>query len=129
MISYLEFPDGTPLELNADRLQQSVGELIVANAVDLQLLEVGVYDITPKIWTKNTHNHQLDVLDDGTGLYSLFPKDSGVGFMRSDTGMRIESGGTTNIINGENPLAVVAGGHKSKAKPQIFGIIAYLPID
>ena len=52
MISRLEFPDGIDLPLDPNTMQAEVAGIVVARLADLELLDQGVYDVTPKIWTK-----------------------------------------------------------------------------
>jgi len=128
MIAKLTIAEGVPLMLEPDILHLALGELLVANRHDLEYLQPGVYDITPKIWTTHTHNHELVVLDNGEGLYRIFPRDANVGSQETSrsvlTSFRL--GGRQMPINAKNPRAVIAGLNPAKQEPQIFGIIAYL---
>lgn len=102
---------------------------MMANTVDLEYLTTGVYSVTPSIWTKHTHNHELTVLDNGEGLYRIYPRDPKVGFVESaiEGGMTpFRQGGRVNLINAEQPLAIVAGRHPDKRQLQIFSLIAHL---
>jgi len=128
MIARLTIAEGVPLPLDSDVLHGVIGELLLVNALAIEYPQAGVYDITPKIWTKNTHNHELVVLENGEGLYRIFPRDANVGFQElSQTGpTHFRFGGRQNPINAENRIAVIAGGHPTKRMPQIYGIIAYL---
>lgn len=85
--------------------------------------------MTPKIWTKNLHNHELTVLDNGQGLYRIYPRDPEFGFIESasETGItNFRRGGRVNDVNAEQPVAVMGGGHPKKGELQMFGFIIYL---
>jgi hypothetical protein len=129
MIARLAVAEGHPLPERAEEFHQATGELLLSKMDELELLMPGEYDVTPKIWTKNTHNHELIVLDNGEGIYRLHPRDEGVGTLEyapeADSGT-YKAGGRQQRINAGNPFAVIAGGHPTKHKLQIFGIIAYL---
>lgn len=129
MISRLEFPDGIDLPLDPNTMQAKVAGIVVARLADLELLDQGIYDVAPKIWTKNLHNHELTVLDNGQGLYRIYPRDPEFGFIESasQTGMtNFRRGGRVNDVNAEQPVAVIGGGHPKKRELQMFGLIIYL---
>jgi hypothetical protein len=127
-IAELKIPDGEPLPTGSIVAMRAVAvELMIARTSELSLLGPGQYDITPDIWTKHLHNHELVVLDDGTGLYRMHPRhdDSGLAQV-SPGGTRMKQGGQNTLIDRKNPLAIVAGGHPRKPDLQMFGLIAYL---
>lgn len=129
MIASLEFPDGHDMPAPTS-LRQHVRDIIVASIDDLIVLDPGTYDITPKLWTRNTHAHELVVLDNGTGLYRLIPKydDSGSANLTRSGSQTFQRGGRTSVINAENPQVLVAGGHSTKRGLHIFNILTYLDI-
>lgn len=103
-------------------------ELILTKLQELELLVPGDYDVTPRIWTRNTHTHELTVFDNGEGLYRLRPKDEQVGtvIMEGSTTGPVQPGGNNQPINADHPWAIIAGGHPKKQGIHIFGLIAYL---
>lgn len=127
MITRLEFPDGIDMPRDPNQLNSECRKLLIAHVVELEFLETGVYDITPKIWTENTHAHELTVLDNGEGLYQMYPKDSEVGFTETAGGLSsFKRGGRMNPIDAEKPLHIVGGGHPNKPFLYIFGLIVYI---
>jgi len=129
MIAKVEFPDGIELPSDPAKIQADVIRMMIEHENDIETMPTGVYDITPIIWTRNTHNHELTVLDNGQGLYRIFPKVENAGLLQTvATGGLggFKKGGILNPINKESPLAIVAGGHPHKPRAQIFGVIAHL---
>src|SRR5450631_3472996 len=107
MISHLAIPEGFEMPIDASLLHQALAEILVANRAELEYMQTGVYDVTPKIWTKNTHNHELTVLDNGEGLYRLYPKDSTVGVVEPANGEfgPFKKGGRVTAVNSEQPIS------------------------
>jgi hypothetical protein len=129
MISHLPMPEGVELPRDASAMRADLGKLIIAHSLDLEILKPGVYDITPRIWTRNNHQHEVIVLDNGTGLYRMIPKTEDVGTVeRTPEGtFPYTPGGHANIINEENPVVIVAGGHPTKSETQVFDMVLYTP--
>jgi hypothetical protein len=135
MINRLSMPDGEPLPQTQDQFMQAIGELLTAHAQDVVTLEPGVYNVTPKVWTKNTHDHELTVLDNGTGLYRIYPKYSDAGYHLFDpdntpsgTLPEVTPGGRVQPLDDQNRIAIVAGGHPRKTdRLQMFEILFYTP--
>jgi hypothetical protein len=125
-------PDGEPLPQSGEQLVRVIGELLFTRAEDIVTLEPGVYDVTPKVWTNNTHRHELTVLDNGTGLYRLYPRYGDAGYRifgpGNDEMPAITPGGRVQPLDDNNRLAIVAGGHPRKQDTlQMFEILLYTP--
>jgi len=128
-IAELKFPDGEPLPTDPSDIRGVIGRLLVAHVDELDPLEPGQYNVTPAIWTKNLLDHELVVLDDGTGIYRTYPRHRDSGYYAVTQGSsRLRRGGQQQPINLENPFALIAGGHPRKHDLQIFGLIAYIPL-
>jgi hypothetical protein len=130
MISRIEFPDGEELPEDPDRIHAALAELVMAHSVDIVPLVPGVYDVAPKVWTKHVQNHELTVLDNGTGLYRTYPREEGAGVVETkpEGGFTpFKRGGKVLEINEKQTMAVVAGGHPRKPKLQMYSLIAYTP--
>lgn len=127
-IARLSFPEGAPLPTNPNTLHVEVAKLVVANSGDLELLPQGDYDITPEIWTRNTHNHLLTVLDNGEGRYRMAPRESTFGYQMAESeGLgHFQEGGRQQHIDSNNPIVILGGGHPTKPDLQLFGIVVYL---
>ncbi len=128
-IGKLEIQDGAPLPKYPKTLHIALAQLLIERGEDdFEVLSSGVYDVTPSIWTKHNHDHELTVLDDGEGIYRVLPRNKSAGFVTAThpgiSGFR--PGGTQNRINESNPFAVIAGGHPEKEEVQIYALIAYL---
>lgn len=118
--------EGTPLSDPAN-LHIEVAKLLLLETVELKRLAPGQYDVTPEIWTTNTHQHELTVLDNDEGIYRLIPKNQDVGVIAASShGQDYRVGGRTQVINSESPIAIIAGGHPRKQGMHIFGIIAHM---
>lgn len=107
-IGIIEFKDGLEVDLTPEVLHERIGSLIRENITSLELLPEGNYNVTPSWWKKHTHNHHLTVLDNGNGVYRMTPRESGVGFLASDT-REYSSGGTNVKLPEDQNVAVVAG--------------------
>lgn len=129
-IAKLEIREGSPLLAEGKDLRSAVGKLLVARFRELELLRPGVYDVTPAIWTKNNHDHELTVFDNGEGLYKVLPKADDAGLLTvTQKGLEpYKPGGQQNPINNGNPIAIIGGGHPSKEGLHIFGLITYLEL-
>jgi hypothetical protein len=132
MISKIEIPDGIDMPVEPDILYASVLGIVTAQFAELVLLEEGVYDVTPRIWTKNLHDHELGVLSDGNGMYRTIPKGPNFGFFAS-SGRRDETvfnhGGITTPIHQGQPIAIIGGRHPTKDGLHIFGLIVHDSIE
>lgn len=125
MISRFEFPDGIEMpyfDENTD-VNRILGRILLDNAGDVQPLVPGEYNLTPEIWTGNSYNHQLTVLNNGEGVYRATPRLPGAGFI--DRSSRVAFGGRMNPVNAKSPLLAISGGHPRKAPIQIYNLIAY----
>lgn len=125
MIHRLSMPAGIPLPHEANNFEQALGELLIAHMPGVVTLDPGVYDVTPKVWTKHTHNHEVTVLDNGEGLYRITPRYAGSGYTLSPS-QEFRRGGKVQPINAEQPLAVLAGGYPHKRELQVFELFAYV---
>ena len=130
MINRLSIPEGIPFPERGVDLHLALGEIVletVENGLAIVTLTPGEYDITPTIWTQNTHNHQLLVLDNGEGAYRALPKDRDVGTLEySQSGQwASKEGGRTINLNKRQPIAVVSGGHPHKKGINIFELLLY----
>lgn len=124
----LEIPDGEPLPGDASQLHAVMAQILITHSADLETLRSGAYDITPRIWTRNTHRHELTVFDNGEGIYRILPITENVGYhVASNAGINpYAEGGRTQPLNATQPLHIIGGGHPRKSELQIFGLILYV---
>jgi len=134
MIARLEFPEGVPFaspDVLADRaaLAAMVMGIIVENSADFTFPDPGVYDVTPKIWTRHLHEHELTVLDNGRGLYRMIPRSNDVGVYdgRTDNPLQFRPGGSSTHLGPEEPIVLITGNHPRRAGLQLFGLVSYFP--
>lgn len=110
-----------------ERLPKALGELLLERAQDVERLNPGEYVVTPKVWSKNTHEHELVVLENGEGMYRVRPKDERSGYIQltADGITGFGRGGREQPINDKSPLIVISGGHPHARGIHIFGLVFY----
>jgi hypothetical protein len=130
-IGRLSIPDGTPIPgpEDATGVDAVISRLFIERFAEIELLATGDYDVTPEIWTKHTHIHEVTVFDNGQGRYRMTPRDADVGYQEfwRDVSSKIHLGGRQVGINDRYPLSIIGGGHPNKPTLQIFGLVVYLP--
>ena len=128
MINRLSIPEGSPMPRDMSQLNMAIAELIVGRADDIVTLSPGVYDLTPKLWTKNNHLHELTVLDNNTGVMRMLPRTPEAGYIElDDQAISTGAGGRMQVIDDNNRLAILAGGHPDSPLLHIFELIMYAP--
>ena len=128
MINRLSIPEGSPMPQDMSQLNRALAELIVGRADHIVTLAPGVYDLTPKLWTKNNHRHELTVLDNNTGVMRMLPRTPEAGYIEvDDQVISTAPGGRMQVIDDDNRLAILAGGHPDSPLLHIFELIMYAP--
>jgi hypothetical protein len=128
MIFYLPLPEGEPMSDQPWREPQEYASLVMRHVFDIQLLQPGVKDVTPEIWSKSSPRHELTVLENGEGLHRVLPGQISVGsaeILPPIISSFIRHRLITNI-NRDHPLLTINGGHPRKHRMQVFGIIGHL---
>jgi hypothetical protein len=127
-IGRLSIPEGVDLP-DPSEMHLAVAHLLVERFTEVQMLPSGVYDVTPEIWTKHTHTHEVTVFDNGQGRYRITPRDESVGYHEFWEGVSSEfhRGGRQVGINERTPLSIIGGGHPNKKTLQLFGFVMYVP--
>jgi hypothetical protein len=129
MIGRISIPEGAPLAPNPDNFEIAMAELALNYFEDLAILVPGIYDVTPKLWTKNAQQHELEVLDNGEGLLQMRPKVAGAGvaiLKGNEVSTPFRAGGRTTVVNESQPKTALAGGHPNRAGLHVFEVILYL---
>lgn len=96
-------------------------------APEPELLGPGFYNLTPKVWTRHLHNHQLIVHENGTALYLTIPREEGVGIAERES-REFREGGRKVAIPEEVPLIMIAGPKSGKGgKIFLFEMVYWEP--
>ncbi len=132
-IHRLDIPEGVvlPTQPRPDGLELLVADVLTSHFAELVHLGQGQYDVTPRLWTDNTHRHELTVFDNGEGMYRMYPRRGSAGVISGSEGgiASFHAGGAQQPVNAEQPLTIIAGGHPVSRDLRVFGLIAYLPED
>lgn len=129
MISRIEIPNGIEI-VDLYDAPYALARIAIEHDIPPEVLTTGTYDVTPKIWTRHTHKHEVTVLDNGEGLYRMYPREDNVSITEylGGEGLGTRSGGRVNPINADTPVAAVLGGHPFKKGLYVFGIFTFVEI-
>lgn len=130
-IERYSFPNGIPIQEDIG-INEQLDELVNKRRDARQNLHVGQFDLTPDVWTRyDSHRmfHHLTVLEDGTGVYRVLPKDSGVGTQEVVGGEKLEAklGGKILHLNSASIPIVVAGPRRDDPQYRIYEYVGYTP--
>lgn len=129
MISHIEIPNGIEI-VDLNDASYALARIALENDIQPVVLPTGTYNVTPKIWTRHTHIHEVTVLDNGEGLYRMYPREDNVSITEYLGGEELgtRSGGRVNPINADSPQAAILGGHPHKKGLYVFGIFTFIEI-
>lgn len=127
-IERLHSEEGFPLD-SKKPAEEQIKKIVGDNKASVETLSEGVYDLTPKWWTKHLMTHALKVLENGSAIYKATPREKGIGVINLDQGgfNQFKPGEHIAYMPRDTNTIMVGGPLKDKKTIGVYEIIIYTP--